>query len=114
MIIKKLQDVPFSEMPGHEGIKKQIPIGPDDGSNEIVLRYFSLEPGATSPHHTHDFPHLIKIEAGNGVAVDENGAEIPVEKGNYLYVNDNDIHQLKNTGEIPFDFICVVPRRGEG
>ena len=47
------------------------------------------------------------------MAVDENGVEHPIEKGNYLYVNDNDIHQLKNTGNDPFDFICIVPRRGE-
>ena len=45
MIIKKLKNVPVIKMHGSESVKKQIVIGPDDGSNEIVLRYFSIEPG---------------------------------------------------------------------
>ena len=114
MIIKKLQDVPFSELNGYEKVKKQIVIGPDDGSNEIILRYFSLEPDGTSPHHSHDFPHLVKIETGNGVLIDENGFEHQLKKGDYVFISDNEPHHLENTGTEPFDFICIVPRRGEG
>ena len=51
MIIKKLQDVPFAAASGYEGVKKQVLIGPDDGSNEIVMRYFRLAPGGSTPHH---------------------------------------------------------------
>ena len=113
MIIKKLQDVPFTSVEGYEQVKKQIVIGPDDGSKEIVMRYFSLEPGGASPHHSHDFPHLVKIEAGEGVAMDTNGNEHPVKQGDYVYINDNEIHQFKNGGSKPFAFICIVPERGE-
>ena len=113
MISKKLQDVPFSELNGYEKVNKQIVIGPDDGSNEIILRYFSLEPDGTSPHHAHDFPHLVKIEAGNGVITDENGLEHQLKKGDYVFINDKEPHHLKNTGTEPFDFICIVPQRGE-
>jgi len=67
MIIKNLGDVPFADLRGYERVSKKIVIGPDDGSNEIVLRYFSLGSTGTTPHHSHDFPHLVKIEAGNGV-----------------------------------------------
>ena len=113
MIIKKLGDIPVTGMPGHEGVKKQIVIGPDDGSNEIVLRYFSLVPGGTSPRHAHDFPHLVKIEAGNGVLTDAAGLDHPIQKGDFAYIPDNEVHNFKNTGAGPFDFICIVPRRGE-
>ncbi len=64
MIIKKLQDVPFAAASGYEGVKKQVLIGPDDGSNEIVMRYFRLAPGGATPHHAHDWPHLVKVEVG--------------------------------------------------
>jgi quercetin dioxygenase-like cupin family protein len=113
MIIKKLSDVPFIKMSGHENVKKQIVIGPKDGSNEIVIRYFSLEPGATSPRHTHDFPHLVQIEKGAGMYVDADGQEHPLTKGNYVYVNDNELHAFKNAGSDSFDFVCTVPARGE-
>ena len=114
MIIKKLTDVPFTSVAGYDQVKKQIVIGPDDGSQEIVMRYFSIGPGGTSPHHSHDFPHLVKIEAGNGVAIDQTGNEHEVNEGDYVYINDNEIHQFKNIGSQTFSFICIVPQRGEG
>ena len=113
MIIKKLRDVPFTDVPGHDQVKKQIVLGPDDGSQEIVMRYFSLEPGGASPHHSHDFPHLVKIEAGYGMAIDKMGNEHEVNEGDYLYINDNETHQFKNIGPKQFTFICIVPQRGE-
>ncbi len=84
MIIKKLQDVPFAAAPGYEGVKKQVMIGPEDGSNEIVMRYFRLAPGGSTPHHAHDWPHLVKVEVGKGVAVDVDGNQTPIEAGDFI------------------------------
>ena len=113
MIIKNLENVPIAAVHGYESVKKQIVIGPDDGSKEIVLRYFSIGPGGTSPRHAHDFPHLVKIEAGTGVITDETGLDHPLQRGDFVYIKDNEVHNFKNTGAEPFDFICIVPRRGE-
>ena len=113
MIIKNLGDVPYADLQGYEKVSKQIVIGPHDGSNEIVMRYFSLEPHGKSPHHSHDFPHLVKIEAGNGVVKDASGLERKLQKGDYVFIRDNEVHQFANTGTDPFNFICIVPRRGE-
>jgi quercetin dioxygenase-like cupin family protein len=114
MVIKKLEQIPSLELEDYTNVTKQVVIGPDDGSNEIVLRYFSLGPGGISPHHSHDFPHLVKIEKGTGVGVDETGYEQQVQAGDYVYVNDNEVHHFENRGSEPFEFICIVPRRGEG
>ena len=114
MVIKKLTDVPFENLQGYEHVKKQIVLGPEDGSEEIVLRYFSIQPDGKSPHHSHAFPHLVKIEAGNGVVKDAEGNERRLVPGDYVYVGHNEVHQFINTGSDPFDFICIVPRRGEG
>ncbi len=113
MIIKKLADVPFADLRGYDKVTKQIVIGPADGSTEIVMRYFSMAPGGTTAHHAHDFPHLVAIQAGRGVVIDADGVEHPLKKGDYLFIRDNEAHHLANTGTEPFDFICVVPRRGE-
>lgn len=113
MIVKKLSDVPFAELSGYDNLTKQVVLGPEDGSQEIVLRYFSLKPGGSSPHHTHDFPHLVKIETGNGTVTDATGNEHQLQSGDYVYVDSNDAHHFTNTGPEPFDFICVVPQRGE-
>jgi len=113
MIIKKLSEAPTVPMPGHGDITKQIVIGPDDGSKEIVLRYFKVPPGESSPHHHHDFPHLVKIEAGQGAVIDPEGKGHPVGPGDYVYVPDNQPHCFKNRGDRPLEFICIVPERGE-
>lgn len=113
MIIKKLSEVPNMETSGYKNVRKQIVIGPEDGSNEIVMRYFSLEPGGTTPRHTHDFPHLVQVERGTGVVIDASGQEHPLGKGDYIYVHDNELHSFKNAGSESFEFVCTVPSRGE-
>jgi quercetin dioxygenase-like cupin family protein len=113
MVIKKLSDVPSTILQGYDQVNKQIVIGPDDGSQEIVFRYFSIDPDGKSPHHSHDFPHLVKIESGKGILKDSAGNEHPLQPGDYVYIDNNEDHQLINKGSEPFDFICIVPRRGE-
>lgn len=113
MKIKKLEDVPFEDTSGYQNVTKQILIGPKDGSDEIVMRYFSLGEGGASPFHDHSFPHLVQIIQGDGVVLDAEGGEHPLVKGDYVFVQSGEIHGFKNTGKEPFDFICTIPVRGE-
>ena len=113
MKIKKRSDAPPVETPGYTAVTKQVVLGPEEGSDEMVLRYFSVAEGGATPYHSHDFPHLVKIEAGEGVAVDVDKNETPVVAGDYVYVDTDEIHNFKNTGDAPFEFICIVPMRGE-
>ena len=114
MVIKQLEEVPFEDMSGYNKVTKQICIGPKDGSDEIVMRYFSVAPGGNTPYHDHGFPHLVKVEKGEGVVIDPEGGEHPLKAGQMVYVRDDEVHGFKNTGKGPFDFVCIVPRRGEG
>ena len=40
--------------------------------------------------------------------------EHKLDKGTRVYVNDDEVHCFKNIGDDSFDFICIVPPRGEG
>ena len=113
MKIKNRDDVPLADTQGYTAVTKQVVLGTEDGSNELVLRYFAVATGGATPYHSHDFPHLVKIEAGRGVAVDADENEYPLIAGDYVYVDANEVHNFKNTGDGPFEFICVVPLRGE-
>ncbi len=113
MKVKKREETPKADAPDYPGVAKQIVLGPADGSAEIVLRYFSVAPGAATPYHEHDFPHLVKIESGQGVAVNAEGQDLPVTPGDYVYVAPNETHCFRNTGDAPFEFVCIVPARGE-
>ncbi len=113
MIVKDISDVACEPLVEYNGVSKGICLGPDEGSAEIVLRCFSVEPGGSTPYHQHGFPHLVKVERGEGVVVDEEGAERPLRPGSFVYVRDDELHCFKNTGTGPFDFLCIVPERGE-
>lgn len=113
MIVKKLSEVPFADLSGYQNVEKQVVIGPEDGSNEIIMRYFTLNTGGSSPYHVHPWPHLVRVEKGTGVLVDIDGNTKPLEAGNFVYVPDNEKHQFRNTGDGDFCFICIVPERGE-
>lgn len=113
MKIKRREDVPSVAVAGCPGVGKQVVLGPADGSDEIALRCFTVGVGAATPHHTHDFPHLVRVETGRGVAVDGEGNETPVSAGDYVYVPPNEVHTFKNVGQTPIEFICIVPGRGE-
>jgi quercetin dioxygenase-like cupin family protein len=77
------------------------------------MRYFSVEPGGNTPYHNHGFPHVVKVEKGKGIVIDNNGNEHPLESNQVIYIHDDEVHGFKNTGNEPFDFICIVPPRGE-
>lgn len=113
MVVKHISEVPVQTMEGYNGVSKQILIGRDDGSEEVVVRCFRLEPGGATPYHSHDFPHLVKVEEGEGVAVDADGNEHSLHVGRLVYIPDNEMHGFKNPGTAPFVILCIVPGRGE-
>lgn len=113
MVIKQLSNVPFEETTGYEGVTKQILIGAPDGSDEIVMRHFSLKPGGATPYHQHDFPHLAMVTQGTGTVIDSEGGEHALAPGDSIYIPDNEVHGFRNSASEPMNFICVVPARGE-
>ena len=112
MVIKKISDVNKTKIEdkGTKDVSRQILIGIEDGSTNIIMRLFTLAPGGHSPLHTHDFEHLVKVEKGKGIAVYENG-EREIQSGDLVYVKPNEIHQFKNPFNEEFQFICVIPNK---
>ena len=115
MIIRKLDDVVKTpvNMEGVKGISKQLVLGSGDGVPNFSFRVFTVEPGGHTPHHNHDVEHLNFVLSGHGALVDGNGDANPLGKGEFAYVPPNETHQFRNTGDVPFVFICAVPKAYE-
>ena len=94
---------------GTKGMKKKILIGCDEGSKNIIMRYFTLLPGGYSERHTHSHEHLVNIEKGKGIVVDKDDKKIEVSKGHSIFIEPNELHQFQNPFEENFEFICVIP-----
>jgi len=83
MIINKDSDIPEEPMleEGIHNVMRRVLVGPEHGSTNIIMRHFKVLPGGNTPLHNHSHEHVVKIEKGRGVVVDENGKENIVEGG---------------------------------
>ena len=93
---------------GAENVTMKILIGPDDGSNNIIMRYFKVFSTGHTPRHKHFHEHIVKIEKGKGIVIDGAGNEHEVSSGESILVESNEEHQFKNPFQEPFEFICNI------
>ena len=99
------------DLEGAKNVTKKILIGVKEGSKNIIMRYFKIMPGGNSPLHKHDFEHLVKIERGKGIFIDNDKNEHIVMTGHSLFIEPNEMHQFRNPFYEPFEFICIIPNR---
>ena len=113
MKVHNVTDVPGKPM-GKDlpGVTKRVMVGRDEGAKNFVIRHFTLEAGAATPYHTHDFEHELFILEGEGALASEEGDQ-PVRPGDAVYVPPNAQHNFRNAGSTNLCFLCVVPMKGE-
>jgi quercetin dioxygenase-like cupin family protein len=110
MIIKNNADVFEKDVEEEEvvKVKQQILIGPEDGSQYIIMRRFRILSDGNTPYHTHPHEHVVKIEKGKGLIIDIAGNEIPINEGQSLLVAGGEKHQFKNPFDDPLEFVCII------
>ena len=97
------------EMEGAKNVSMQILIGKEEGSNNIIMRKFTLGVGGHTPHHTHDFEHVVKIVSGNGYLLDSAGKKNSLQPGQSAFVAPGELHQFQNaSSNEPFEFLCII------
>lgn len=99
------------EMEGAKDVSIQILIGMNEGSDNIIMRYFRIGKNGHTPFHGHNYEHVIKVQKGKGVVVNEKEEEIEIEPGMSLYIAPNELHQFKNYNDEVFEFICIIPNQ---
>ena len=100
---------PIEEVPG---VSRRDVITADDGAPLFVMRVFEVEPGSSTPSHTHSYEHEVFVLSGKGVVVGLQGAT-PIGKESIIYVTPDEPHCFVNTGNEPVRFMCVIPLQKE-
>jgi len=95
-----------------QGVLKREVISADDGAPHFSMRVFEVQPGSSTPSHSHSFEHEVFVLSGKGVVVGEQGA-ISIAKEYVVFVSPNEPHCFVNTGNEPLRFICVIPLQSE-
>ncbi|MDA7950552.1 MAG: cupin domain-containing protein [Pirellulaceae bacterium] len=101
------------ELPGATGCKMRLLVSDKDGAPTFAMRQFAVEPSGHTPLHSHDYEHEVYVLSGSGIAV-EGTVEHPIQRGDVLFVEPNEIHQFKNNGSEPLEFICLIPNSAAG
>lgn len=110
MIKRSIQSVAGKQIEGEgiDGVTMRLLVGKEDAAPTFAMRHFSLDTGGSTPLHKHDWEHEVLVLAGQGVI--ECGGDVEqIAQGDAIFVPSNDLHQFRNTGEDPLEFICVVP-----
>lgn len=102
------------DMPGSDGISKQIPLSDNDGVPVHAWRVFTIAPGGNTPYHNHPYEHMNYIIEGEGFLVNENGDRQHVKQGDFALVMPDEKHQYRNaSNENKMVMICAVPKEFE-
>ena len=102
MKIIKYQDAePSEEVPG--AIKHEV-ITAEDGAPNFAMRVFEIQPGCSSPFHTHPWEHEVFILSGQGAVKSEQG-ETEVAGDSVVFVKPDEKHSFVNRGDKPLRFV---------
>ncbi len=104
-VSKYLDTKPIQELPGV--VKREV-ITANDGAPHFCMRVFDVEPGGSTPSHSHWWEHEVFVLSGRGVVVSEQG-EIPIARDSVIFVAPNEQHCFVNNGNELLRFICVIP-----
>jgi quercetin dioxygenase-like cupin family protein len=111
MKIRNWKEIPVTEP--MKGLSKRVAIGPEIGATNFVMRIFEMQPGITSPHHSHPWEHEIYVLEGRGAAVNDEGEKATIQKGDVIFIPPHEKHSLANAETAPLQFICLVPADGD-
>ena len=67
----------------------------------------TIKKGGEIPLHTHPPVHEQFILKGKGVVITEEG-EHEVGPGDFVFVESNERHGLRNTGDEDFELVCCI------
>jgi len=99
------EGVPCNQL--QPGITVQRFISRRDGSNNIEMRYFEIEPGARSNFEKHNYEHAVLVLRGRGEIL--LGEDVfPVKFGDAVFVEADEIHQFRAAEDELFGFLCTV------
>lgn len=98
-----------SEDGGWAALSRQTLVGSHGESVPFEVRYFEIAPGGYSSLEKHRHEHVVIVLRGAGEVL--LGGELhAVGHLDVLYLAPDDPHQLSNTGQEPFGFLCLVSR----
>jgi quercetin dioxygenase-like cupin family protein len=109
MTVKHATDVEAKNVPAGKDTTIQVLISAQEGPN-FALRKFSMQKGGGMPRHTNTVEHEQYVLRGQAtITLGEETHH--VKMGDVVFIPAGVIHSYQNTGEEPFEFLCIIPNK---
>jgi len=109
MGVKHIKDLPALGVKDGIGVTKKVLISSEEAPN-FAMRCFTIQPGGRMPKHTNQVEHEQYVLSGRG-EIGIGNEVFRVERGSIIFIPAGVPHWYVNTGDEPFEFICVVPNQ---
>ena len=109
MSIKHSNDVEARNVAAGKDTTIQVLISSQEGPN-FALRKFSMQKGGGMPRHTNTVEHEQYVLRGQATITIGDQA-YNVKTGDVVFIPEGAIHSYQNTGEEPFEFLCIIPNK---
>ena len=109
MPVKHSQEVEAKNVAAGKDTTIQVLISSQEGPN-FALRKFSMQKGGGMPRHTNTLEHEQYVLRGEAtITIGEETHH--VKAGDVVFIPEGVIHSYENTGEEPFEFLCIIPNK---
>lgn len=107
MSVKHMHEIEEELLEIGSGISKQVLISTEEAPH-FAMRRFVIQPSGGMPEHTNLVEHEQYVL--NGQAEIGIGEEVfSVQEADVVFIPAEIPHWYKNIGEVPFEFLCLVP-----
>jgi quercetin dioxygenase-like cupin family protein len=109
MTVKHADDVQANEVAAGKDTTIRVLISSKEGPN-FALRRFTMQQGGGMPRHTNTVEHEQYVLGGQATITigDETHH---VKAGDVVFIPEGEVHSYQNTGEEPFEFLCIIPNK---
>ena len=110
MIKRSIQNMEATPIEGDNlrGVSMKLLVGREDNAPNFSMRHFLVARDGFTPHHQHPWEHEVLVLSGVG-EVECGGDVQSIKGGDGLLIPSNEMHQFRNIGDAPLEFLCIVP-----
>ncbi len=109
MTVKHTSDVEAKNVAAGKDTTIQVLISSQEGPN-FALRKFSMQKGGGMPLHTNTLEHEQYVLRGQA-SITISSETYQVKTGDVVFIPEGAIHSYQNTGDEPFEFLCIIPNK---
>lgn len=91
-----------------DGISIRYLVLEEFGAPNFEMRYFELEPGASSSQDHHESEHEVFVVKGRAI-LHLKDRDVELKPQDALLIEPWEHHQFEQLGDEPFGFLCIVP-----